>query len=45
MKNIKPDKTIVMLINVLNQEYIDIEEELCTSGKKKASSNAAEEIL
>ena len=42
MINIKSDKTIVMLINALNQEGIDIEEDCGTSGKRKASSNAAE---
>ena len=45
MNNIKSEKTIVMLINTLNQEGIDIEEECGTSGKIKASSNAAEENL
>ena len=33
------------LINVLNQESIDLEEYCCKSGKRKASSNAAEENL
>ena len=45
MKNIKPDKTIVMLINLLNQEGIDIEEDCGTRGEGKSSSNAEEDNL
>ena len=45
MTNIKPDKTTVMLINALNQEGIYIEAYCGTSGKKKASSTAAEDNL
>ena len=40
---IKTDKTIVMLINTLNQEGIDIEKDYGTNGKRKASSNVAED--
>ena len=43
MTNIKPGKNIVMLINALNQEGIDIDAYCGTSGKRKASSNAAED--
>ena len=42
MINIKSDKTIVILINALNQEGIDIEEDCGKSEKRKASRNAAE---
>ena len=45
MTNIKPDKTIVRLINALNQEDIDIEADVGTSGKKKSSINAVEDNL
>ena len=45
MSNIKPDNTIVRLINSLNQEGIDLEAECGTSGKRKASSNVAKENL
>ena len=43
MTNIKPDNDIVRLINALNQEGIDLEADCGTSGKRKASSNAAED--
>ena len=43
MTHIKPDETIVILINTLNQEGIDIEKYCGTSGKRKVSSNVAED--
>ena len=45
MTNIKTDNAIVRTINVLNQEGIDLETDCGTSGKKKGSSNAAEDNL
>ena len=43
MTNIKPDNTVVRLINLLIQEGTDLEANDSTSGKRKASSNAAED--
>ena len=45
MTNIKLENSIVRLINALNQEGIDLEVDCGTSGKRKPSSNAAEDNL
>ena len=42
MTNIKPNNTIVRLINELNQEVIDLEADYGISRKRKSSRNAAE---